>query len=327
MENALVSNVHELAYANFLSSNPANITRILTKFYQVSMVVYRAGNISYNASMMANTVITDFVSQFVHLFAREMCLEFVEYVMTLLYCSDGFWDFVNRLNVHLFYLTYRGQMMEALSLKMASMYGSDFVNLVREVPPIRDGDTPTTRGNWSKLITLFNFFRNFLFLNSFSSKHLSHYPRSPKKTLYSYFSSCAREALERKSRRRWPKRWAFSECRQGIFKMLKYLFSGTPFLVQIRNDFMKIQNDAHLNWNVSFFSNWKCLLRFENTFSEVLRMPPSRIRNASHYFENAFHGIGNASRDLRMLFSKVWKCFSQLENAFQRIENASVLVL
>lgn len=149
MENALVSNVHELAYANFLSSNSANITRILTKFYQVSMVVYRAGNISYNASMMANTVITDLVVQFVHLFAREMCLEFVEYVMTLLYCSDGFWDFINRLNVHLFYLTYRGQMMEALSLKMASMYGSNFVNLVREVPPIRDGDTPTTRGNWS----------------------------------------------------------------------------------------------------------------------------------------------------------------------------------
>jgi hypothetical protein len=79
MENALVSNVHELAYTNFLSLNPANITRILTtKFYQVSMVVYRAGNISYNASMMANTVITNFVSQFVHLFAREMCLEFVE---------------------------------------------------------------------------------------------------------------------------------------------------------------------------------------------------------------------------------------------------------
>jgi len=147
MENALISNVHELAYANFLSSNPVNITRILTKFYQVSMVVYRAGNISYNASMMANTVITDLVVQFVHLFAREMCLEFVEYVMTLLYCSDGFWDFINRLNVHLFYLTYRGQMMEALSLKMASMYGSNFVNLVREVPPIRDGDTPTTRGN------------------------------------------------------------------------------------------------------------------------------------------------------------------------------------
>jgi len=30
---------------------------------------------------------------------------------------------------------------------MASMYGSNFVNLVREVPPISDGDTPITRGN------------------------------------------------------------------------------------------------------------------------------------------------------------------------------------
>jgi hypothetical protein len=165
MENALVSNVHELAYANFLSSNPANITRILTKFYQVSMVVYRAGNISYNASMMANTVITDLVVQFVHLFAREMCLEFVEYVMTLLYGSDGFWDFINRLNVHLFYLTYRGQMMEALSLKMASMYGSNFINLVREVPPIRDGDTPTTRGKFFSIKFVLNFFSEKCFRN------------------------------------------------------------------------------------------------------------------------------------------------------------------
>jgi len=96
MENALVSNVHELAYANFLSSNPANITRILTKFYQVSMVVYRAGNISYNASMMANTIITDLVVQFVHLFAREMCLEFVEYVMT---CSTALMAFGTSLIV------------------------------------------------------------------------------------------------------------------------------------------------------------------------------------------------------------------------------------
>jgi hypothetical protein len=51
-------------------------------------------------------------------------------------------------------------------------------------------------------------------------------------------------------------------------------------------------------------------------------MPPSRI--------------GNASRDLRMLFerlkmlltlwerfSKNWKCFSWFENAFRKIENAS----
>ncbi len=151
MENVLVSNVHKLAYANFLSSNPANITRILTKFYQVSLVVYQAGNVSHNASMMANTVITDFVSQHVHLFAREMCLEFVEYVLTLLYSSDGFWDFVNCLNVHLFYLTYRGQIMQILSLKMASMFGSNFVTLVREIPFIRDGDTPMFRGNFLML--------------------------------------------------------------------------------------------------------------------------------------------------------------------------------
>jgi hypothetical protein len=198
MENALVSNIHELAYANFLSSNPANITRILTKFYQVSMVVYRAGNISYNASMMANTVITDFVVKFVHLFAREMSLEFVEYVMTLLYCSDGFWDFINRLNVHLFYLTYRGQMMEALSLKMASMYGSNFVNLVREVPPIRDGDTPTTRG---KVFSM-EFILNFFFRKRLSKTRESFIVSFSLAQKNFYFSSCSRETLEREPWRR-----------------------------------------------------------------------------------------------------------------------------
>jgi hypothetical protein len=158
MENALVSNVHELANTNFLSSNPANITRILTKFCQVSLVVYRAGNISHNASMMANTVITNFVSQHVHLFAREMGLEFVEYVLTLLYCSDGFWDFINRLNVHLFYLTYRGPIVEIFSLKMASMFGSNFVALVRGIPSIRNGDdAPLTRGNFSLLFQVISF--------------------------------------------------------------------------------------------------------------------------------------------------------------------------
>jgi hypothetical protein len=74
-------------------------------------------------------------------------------------------------------------MMEALSLKMASMYGSNFANLVREVPPLRDGDTPTTRGNLSKLITHLILNRTYSSIH-FSSKHLNHYSRLPKKNFY-----------------------------------------------------------------------------------------------------------------------------------------------
>ncbi len=50
----------------------------------------------------------------------------------------------------------------------------------------------------------------------------------------------------------------------------------------------------------------------ENAFSEVLRMPPSRIGNASHNFENAYRRIENdfrrtenASHALRMLFEEL----------------------
>ncbi len=118
-------------------------------------------------------------------------------------------------------------------------------------------------------------------------------------------------------------------------------FRARLFLVQFRNDFVKIQNDEHLNWNVSFFSNASS--RVENAFSALrmpfrrfLRMPPSRIRNASFDFENASQRIENASLALRMLFkelevlltiwerfSKNWECFSRFENAFRKIENAS----
>ncbi len=48
-----------------------------------------------------------------------MALEFVVNVLTLLNSYDGFWDFMNRLHVHLFYLTYRNQMLQILCSYMA----------------------------------------------------------------------------------------------------------------------------------------------------------------------------------------------------------------
>ena len=108
MENTFITNVHELAYAGFFAQEcPAAELRVISKFFKASMVVYKAGNVSYNAVMMANTIITDFFVKYHKLFARGISLEFVDSILTVLFCYDGFWDILNRINVHLFYLTYR----------------------------------------------------------------------------------------------------------------------------------------------------------------------------------------------------------------------------
>ena len=137
METNFVTNVHEVVYAGFLAKNcPANEVRILSKFYKVSLIVFKAGNVSYNAVMAANTIITDFFVSNHRLFAREIALEFVENVMTLLFSYDGFWDFVNRLNIHFFYLTYRSQILQILSYHMSLTYGSEhFTQVYRRLPP------------------------------------------------------------------------------------------------------------------------------------------------------------------------------------------------
>ena len=125
MENTFITNVHELAYAGFFAQEcPAAELRIISKFFKASMVVYKAGNVSYNAVMMANTIITDFFVKYHKLFARGISLEFVDSILTILFCYDGFWDILNRINVHLFYLTYRHQILTILSNRMATMYGA-----------------------------------------------------------------------------------------------------------------------------------------------------------------------------------------------------------
>jgi hypothetical protein len=125
MENTFINNIDEYAYAGFFAQEcPTAELRIISKFFKASMVVYKAGNVSYNAIMMANTIITDFFVKYHKLFARGISLEFVDSVLTILFCYDGFWDILNRINVHLFYLTYRHQILTILSNRMATMYGA-----------------------------------------------------------------------------------------------------------------------------------------------------------------------------------------------------------
>ena len=131
------------------------------------MVVYKAGNVSYNAVMMANTVITDFFVKHHKLFARGISLEFVDSILTILFCYDGFWDILNRINVHLFYLTYRHQILTILSNRMATMYGAQiFKQIFDRLPFFNLGEN--NLGAEERGI-LFYFFFDFSFSNIVSS--------------------------------------------------------------------------------------------------------------------------------------------------------------
>ena len=85
MEANFVTNIHELVYAGFLSTKcPASEVTLLIKFYKVSFVIFKAGNVSYNAIMMGNTIVTDFFVRNHRLFGRGIALEFVENILTSL---------------------------------------------------------------------------------------------------------------------------------------------------------------------------------------------------------------------------------------------------
>jgi hypothetical protein len=173
MENTFITNVHELAYAGFFAQEcPAAELRVISKFFKASMVVYKAGNVSYNAVMMANTVITDFFVKHHKLFARGISLEFVDSILTILFCYDGFWDILNRINVHLFYLTYRHQILTILSNRMATMYGAQiFKQIFDRLPFFNLGENnlgAEERGIFT-LLFFFFFFFNSPFIILFSS--------------------------------------------------------------------------------------------------------------------------------------------------------------
>ncbi len=166
MESNFVTNVHELAYAGFFAQEcPTAELRILSKFFKASMVVYKAGNVSYNAVMMANTIITDFFVKYHKLFARGIALEFVDSILTLLFCYDGFWDILNRFNVHLSYLTYRHQVLTILSNWMATMYGAQVFNQLFDRLPlfnlVEDNRKSEEKGIWLYPYNIYFFFLSF----------------------------------------------------------------------------------------------------------------------------------------------------------------------
>jgi hypothetical protein len=100
------------------------------------MMVFRNGNVSYNAVMICNTLMVDFFCRNHRILARGLGLEFIDNVLFRLIRNEGFWHFLNAGNVHLFYLDYRTKMMNLICHQLAKMYGHEhFHNIFRNLSP------------------------------------------------------------------------------------------------------------------------------------------------------------------------------------------------
>jgi hypothetical protein len=142
MDTSFVANVHEVVFATFLATycSPA-LNVLISKFFKAHMAIYREGNVSYNTVMVVNTILMDFFVKYQRMFSRNIGMEFVEHVLSRLIGYEGFWQLVNRLNIHIFYLTYRPQILVILSDALIGTYGSrNFNRISTKIPPYCIGE-------------------------------------------------------------------------------------------------------------------------------------------------------------------------------------------
>jgi len=120
--------VHENVFNAYLTREcPMFLADMLVRFFRISMMVFHHGGVNYNAVMIANTIAVDFFQRNHRFLARHLCLEFVYTVLHPLYSNPKFWDLLNKVNVHYFYLTMRSQMADVFCFRMGVAYGSQLL--------------------------------------------------------------------------------------------------------------------------------------------------------------------------------------------------------
>ena len=156
-------NIHDLVFNSYLTQEcPVFLADKLTNLFRIAFMVFYAGNVHYNAVLVSNTLMLDFFMKNHRLFARGLGLEFVDKILVRLLSSIRYWDFMNTLNIHLFYLSHRPKMVDVLHHHLARMYGSFVFNLIYcRLPSSIAGreDFSTERGTF-----LFFTFSYFWFL-------------------------------------------------------------------------------------------------------------------------------------------------------------------
>ena len=157
-------NIHDLVFNSYLTQEcPVFLADKLTNLFRIAFMVFYAGNVHYNAVLVSNTLMLDFFIKNHRLFARGLGLEFVDKILVRLLSSIRYWDFMNTLNIHLFYLSHRPKMVDVLHHHLARMYGSFVFNLIYcRLPSSIAGreDFSTERGTF-----LFFTFSYFWFLS------------------------------------------------------------------------------------------------------------------------------------------------------------------
>ena len=120
--------VHENVFNAYLTREcPMFLADMLVRFFRISMMVFHHGGVNYNAVMIANTIAVDFFQRNHRFLARHLCLEFVYTVLHPLYSNPKFWDLMNKVNVHYFYLTMRSQIVDVFCFRMGVTYGSQLL--------------------------------------------------------------------------------------------------------------------------------------------------------------------------------------------------------
>ncbi len=150
-------NIHEVLFYSFINKEcPIFMADKLIMLFRVAMMVFRNGNVSYNAVMICNTLMVDFFCRNHRILAWGLGLEFIDNVLFRLIRNEGFWHFLNAGNVHLFYLDYRTKMLNLICHQLAKMYGHEhFHNIFGNL-------SPGMRGREDLGRVFFFFFINFL---------------------------------------------------------------------------------------------------------------------------------------------------------------------
>jgi len=154
-------NIHDLVFNSYLTQEcPVFLADKLTNLFRIAFMVFYAGNVHYNAVLVSNTLMLDFFMKNHRLFARGLGLEFVDKILVRLLSSIRYWDFMNTLNIHLFYLSHRPKMVDVLHHHLARMYGSFVFNLIYcRLPSSIAGreDFSTERGTFCSSLFIFLF--------------------------------------------------------------------------------------------------------------------------------------------------------------------------